>query len=303
MIVGLNEKSKGNDPFIDLQPGNNRLDKIRQEKLKRFRESITNKFSLIEDNDDHRVNFTLPWKDNGEFQVDDFEYQRYLRTLNATIFLRIKSLSERQFDLAPLSNSWKPFQRILYHETLVHLTHYSKISSHTCLGLGNFLENHPAFKQWFTRANQNEHYPLLILGNRASGKTLLSTKLVQYLVNTLGKNNACLVRYFNLTSRSKNIGEIFTSICLQMSTFPQAPSLADEQEFNRIEYYQTAMTNFSQNQKPIILMIDGIEEATQASQYASSIIYYQTLFQLLPAKVFRNNFHSTTCCFLFSSLI
>lgn len=263
------------------------MDKIRQEKLKRFRESITNKFSLIDEHDDHRVNFSLPWKDNGEFQsVDDFDSQRYLRTLNATIFLRIKSLFERQFDLSP-SSSWKSFQRILYHETLVHFTHYSKISSHTCLGLENFCENHPAFKQWFTRANQSEHYPLLILGNRASGKTLLTTKLVQYLFNTLGKNNACIIRYFNLTSRSRNIVEIFTSICLQMSHFPQAPSLPDELDFNRIDYYQTLLTNFSQNQKPIILMIDGIEEVTPTSQYTSSIIYYQTLFQLLPAKVCR----------------
>lgn len=258
------------------------MDKIRQEKLKRFRESITNKFSSSDENDDHRSNFLLPWKDNGEFLLDEPEYQRYLRTLNATIFLRIKSLCERQFD-----HSLKYFQRILYQETLVHLTYYSKISSHTCLGLDNFLEHNQSFKQWFKRASETEHYPLLIVGNRASGKTLFSTKLVQYLFNTLGKNHPCIVRYFNLTSRSRNIVELFTSICLQMSTFPQAPLIADEQQFDRIEYYRTMLTSFSENQKTMILMIDGIEEATPTSQYASSIMFYQTLFQLLPPKVFH----------------
>lgn len=262
------------------------MDKIRQEKLKRFRESITNKFSSTDDNnDDHRSNFLLPWKDNGEFQSDEPEYQRYLRTLNATIFLRIKSLSERQFD-----HSLKYFQRILYQETLVHLTYYSKISSHTCLGLNNFLETNQSFKQWFKQANEIEHYPLLIVGNRASGKTLLSTKLVQYLFNTLGKTPSCIMRYFNLTSRSRNIVELFTSICLQMSTFPQVPVLADEQQFDRIEYYQSILKNYSENDKTMILMIDGIEEATPTSQYASSIMFYQTLFQLLPPKVISSHF-------------
>ena len=98
LLLGLNEKSKGNEAYIDLLTGNNRLDKIRQEKLKRFKESLNTKLSIPGENDDTRVSFNLPWKDNGEYQTDDPEHQRYLRTINASIFLRIKSLCERYGD-------------------------------------------------------------------------------------------------------------------------------------------------------------------------------------------------------------
>jgi hypothetical protein len=279
-FLGLNEKSKGNEAYIDLLIGNNRLDKIRQDKLKRFRESITTKLSIAGENEDNRTLFNLSWKDNGEYQTDDVDHQRYLRTLNASIFLRIKTLYERHIDLS-IFNHLKYSERILYHEALVHLTHYSKLSSHTCLGFEHFIENNKSIKQWLTLANTSEHHPLMIMGNRASGKTLLCTKLVQYLLNTLGKTSQCIIRYFNLTSRSKTIVELFTSICLQMSTLQNAPTLMNDS----IEYYQTVLTSLSKTQKPIILMIDGIEEATPPSQYTSSIIYYQALLQLLPPKV------------------
>jgi hypothetical protein len=256
------------------------LDKIRQEKLKRFRESLNTKLSISIENEDNRVLFNLPWKDNGEYQIDDLDHQRYLRTLNATIFLRIKSLYERYVDLS-ISNHLKDSERILYNETLVHLTHYSQLSTHTCLGFENFIENNKSIQQWLTLANTTEHHPLMIIGNRASGKTLLCTKLIQYLLNTLGKTSQCIIRYFNLTSRSKNIVELFKSICSQMSTLQNAPILINDS----IEYYQSALINLSKNQKPIIIMIDGIEEVTPASQYTSSIIYYQTLLQLIPPKV------------------
>lgn len=291
-FLGLNEKSRGNEAYIDLLPGSNRLDKTRQEKLKRFRESITNKFSLSEENEDNRTLFTLSWKDNGEFQADDLDHQRYLRTLNAAIFLRIKSLCERHIDRS-ISNHLKYFEKILYHETLVHLTHYSKLSSHTCLGFENFIEHNQSIKQWLAAASGDEHHPLMIIGNRASGKTLLCTKLVQYLLHTLGKNCQCIVRYFNLTSRSRNIVELFTSICLQMNALQNVPTLNNEREFDRIEYYQSVLRSLSEHQKPIIIMIDGIEEATPSSQYTSSIAYYQALLQLLPPKVNINNFRES----------
>ena len=121
----------------------------------------------------------------------------------------------------------------------------------------------------------------MISGNRASGKTLLCTKLVQYLLNTLGKTSQCIIRYFNLTSRSRSITELFTSICSQMSTLQNAPTLNNDP----IEYYQAVLTNLSKNQKPIVIMIDGIEEVTPPSQYTSSVTYYQTLLQSLPPKV------------------
>jgi hypothetical protein len=285
-LLGLNEKSKGNEAYIDLHGNNNRLDKIRQEKLKRFRESITNKLSANDNEDvkgeDNRTLFNLPWKDNGEFQMDDTDYQRYLRTLNASIFLRVKSLCERQIDLSIL-NQLKGPEQILYNETLVHSKHYSKLSSYTCLGLENLTETNNSFKQWLTLANTQEHYPLMIVGSRASGKTLLCTKLVQYLLNTLGKTTQCIIRYFNLTSKSRNIVELFSSICTQMGALQNLPN---EQQHNRIEYYQTVLTNLSNNQKPIIIMIDGIDEAAPQSQYTSSIGYYQALLQLLPPKVY-----------------
>ncbi|CAF2527174.1 unnamed protein product [Rotaria sp. Silwood2] len=298
---GVNEKCKGNEAYIDLLNGTNRLDKIRQEKLKRFRESITQKLSINDDDnnlkmEDNRIVLNVSWKDNGEFQLDDTDYQRYLRTLNAAIFLRIKSLCERYIDLS-ISNHFKYNEKILYNETLIQLTHYSKLSSYTCLGFENFIENNQSFKQWLSSANTNDHHPLIIIGSRASGKTLLCTKLVHYLLNILGKNAQCIIRYFNLTSRSRNITEIFTSICTQMQTLQNAPTFINDQQLNYMEYYQTVLKTLSDNQKPIIIMIDGIEEATPPSQFASSVVYYQTLLQSLPPKVYvilsvSRNIHS-----------
>jgi hypothetical protein len=284
LLIGLTEKSKGNECYIDLLPGG-RLDKIRQEKLKRFRESLTNKLSTDDfKTEDNRTILNIPWKDNGDFQSDDSDFQRYLRTLNASIFLRIKSLNERFTDLS-ISNHLKSSQQILYNETLVHLTYYSKLSSHTCLGFDHFIEHNSSFKQWLSSANTTEHYPYMIFGSRAVGKTLLCTKVVQYLLNTLGKNAQCIIRYFNLTSISRNIVEIFSSICTQMSSLQHAPSFNKEQQLNTIEYYQSVLTALSKNQKPLILMIDGIEEITSQSQHAASVAFYQTLLQLLPPKV------------------
>ncbi len=266
------------------------MDKIRQEKLKRFRESITNKLSNNDLEDlkfeDNRTILNIPWKDNGEFQSDDFDYQRYLRTLNASIFLRIKSINERLIDLSIL-NKLKSSEQIFYNEILVHLNYYSKLSSSTCLGFDHFIENNSSFKQWLTLANTTEHYPYMIFGGRASGKTLLCTKIVQYLLNTLGKNVQCIIRYFNLTSKSRHIIEIFSSICTQMSSLQHAPLGINDQDMNRIEYYQSVLINLSKNQKPLILMIDGIEEIIPQSQHVSSMAFYQTLLQLLPPKVFE----------------
>jgi hypothetical protein len=287
LFIGLNEKSKGNERFIDLLPGG-RLDKIRQEKLKRFRESITNKLSNNDNEDfkyeDNRTILNIPWKDNGEYQSDDSDYQRYLRTLNASIFLRIKSINERLIDLSIL-NQLKSTEKIFYNEILIHLTYYSKISTSTCLGFDHFIKDNSSFKQWLTLANTTEHYPYMIFGSRASGKTLLCTKIVQYLLNTLGKNVQCIIRYVNLTSKSRHIVEIFSSICTQMSSLQHAPTFINVQEINRIEYYQSVLTNLSKNQKPFILMIDGIEEIIPQSQHISSVAFYQTLLQLLPPKV------------------
>ena len=65
----------------------------------------------------------------------------------------------------------------------------------------------------------------MIMGSRASGKTLLCTKIVQHLLNTLGKNVQCIIRYFNLTSRSKNIVEVFSSICTQINAIQNTSAL------------------------------------------------------------------------------
>lgn len=288
-ILGLNEKSKGNDAYIDLLAGNNRLDKNRQEKLKRFREFITSKLSVNDDdnlkNDDNRIVFNIPWKENGDFQLDDPDYQRYLRALNASIFLRAKYLYERCSDLA-ISNHLKCPEKILYNETLVHLSYYSKLSSYICLGFENFVQTNSAFKQWLSLASTNDHHPLVIIGNRASGKTLLCTKLVQHLLNTLGKQTQCMIRYFNLTSRSRNISEVFKSICSQMKSLQNIPSLNNDSSIKPVEYYQSVLKSLSTIQKPLIIMIDGIEEAAPPSQQASSLVYYQALLQTLPPKVF-----------------
>ncbi|CAF0993322.1 unnamed protein product [Adineta steineri] len=288
----LNEKSKGNEYFIDTLAGG-RLDKIRQEKLKRFRETVINKFSNNDNNDlkndDNRTILNIPWKDNGDFQSNDSDYQRYLRTLNASIFLRIKSLYERSIDLSILHHL-KPSQQILYNENLMHLTYYTKTLTSTCLGLEHFIENNYSFKQWLTLANTTEHYPYMIFGSRASGKTLLSTKIVQYLINTLGKNVQCIIRYVNLTSKSRQLSEIFSSICTQMGLLQNVLVGNIDQQTNRIEYYQTILKNLSKNQKPFILMIDGIEDITLQSQHISCNTFYQTLLQLLPPK---NSTHLT----------
>ncbi|UJR35756.1 hypothetical protein I4U23_028505 [Adineta vaga] len=298
---GLNEKSKGNESYIDLLTGTNRLDKTRQEKLKRFRESITHKFSSHGDNDYHTEDncaaFSIPWKENGDFQFDDVDYQRYLRTLNAAVFLRIKSSCEHHLNLSISHHLSRP-EQILYDESLVHLTHCSKLSSHTCLGVENFLENNHSFKQWLISADIKEHYPLMIVGSRASGKTLLCTKIAQFLLNLLGTNSQCIIRYFNLTSRSRNLVELFASICTQMSTLQQAPSLSNVSQLDQIEYYQSVLTSLSKSQKPLILVIDGIEEAAPSNQYTSSMSYYQTLLQLLPPQIYvilsvSRNMHST----------
>ena len=287
LLKGLNEKSKGNECYLDTLPGG-RLDKIRQEKLKRFRESITNKLSTNDNEDfkyeDNRTILNLSWKDNGDFQSDDLDCSRYLRTLNASIFLRIKSINERFLDLTIL-NQLKSSEQILYNEILIHLNTYSKLSSLTCLGFDSFIEHNSSFKQWLTAAHTTEHYPYMIFGSRGSGKTFLCTKIVQYLLNTLGKNVECIIRYINLTSKSRHIIEIFSSICTQMSYLQHAPTFLHGQDINRIEYYQSVLTNLSKNQKPLILMIDGIEEIIPQSQHISSAVFYQTLLQLLPPKV------------------
>ena len=288
--LGLNEKCKGNEPFIDLQPGTSRLDKIRQEKLKRFRESITTKLNHHEHDeakgDDHRTVFNVPWKDNGEFQPDEPDFQRYLRALNAAIFLRIKASSERQID-ACVSSQLKYPDHLHYNEALVHLNHFQNLASRTCLGFEHFLQNNSSLKQWLQTAQTAEHYPLLVIGSRASGKTLLCTKLVQHLANTLGKGSQCILRYFNLTTKSRHIVELFGSICTQMNSLQHGSPVNNEHEFNRIEFYQSVLNSMSNNQKPLILMIDGIEEITPQNQQTSSFVYYSTLLQLLPPKVGR----------------
>ena len=286
--LGLNEKGKGNDAFIDLLPGTSRLDKIRQEKLKRFRESIASKLSPSDNDElkgeDHRAAFNLAWKDNGGFPFDDADHQRYLRTLNAAIFLRTKSLCERQIECSTL-HQLNTTEQSLYNETLVHLAHYQDLCSHTCLGLENFLEKNPSLKQWLTLAQTENHYPLMITGSRASGKTLLCTRLVQHLLNTLGKTTQCIIRYATLTSKSRHIVELLSSICTQMNALQHAPTMTSEQHFNRIEYYQAVLKNLSANHSPLIIMIDGIEDAASSSQYNSSFAYYSALMQLLPPKV------------------
>lgn len=226
----------------------------------------------------------IPWKENGEFQSDDCDYQRYLRTLNASIFLRIKSLNQNFSDLS-ISYHLKAPEQILYNEILTHLTYYSKHSSKSCLGFDNFIEKNDSFKQWLKLAHTAEHYPFMIFGSRASGKTLLCTKIVQYLLNTSEKNVQCIIRYFNLTSKSRNIVEIFSSICTQMCSLENAPPFNSEEQINYIEYYRSVLSSLSQNQKPFILMIDGIEEITPPSQHVASLVYYQALLQLLPPKV------------------
>lgn len=288
-VQGLNEKSKGNEHFLDLLPGG-RIDKIRQDKLKRFRDSITTKLSTPGNDDytyeDNRTVLNIPWKDNGDFQIDDSDYARYLRTLNASIFLRIKSYNERATDLTVI-NQLKSCEQILYNEVLIHTYYYSKILATNSLGFEYFFDHDSSFKHWLTSAHTNEHYPYVIFGSRASGKTLLCTKLVQYLLNTLGKTTYCILRYFNLTSKSRHLIEIFSSICKQMSYLPNVPTYSSEQELNRVEYYQSILLNLSKTQKPLILMIDGIEEILPQSQHASSNAFYQALLQLLPPKVIK----------------
>ena len=285
---GLTEKSKGNEAYIDLLPSSTRLDKVRQEKLKRFRDSIGTKLDQNENdelkNDDRRTLFNIPWKENGEFQADETDFQRYLRTLNTAIFLRIKSSFERQVDLSAC-NQLKYPEQSFYDETLVHLTHYHNLAARTCLGFDHFLQSNASFKQWINLAQTEKHYPLMVVGSRASGKTLFCTKLVQHLINSLGKTSQCIVRYFNLTTKSRHIIELFSSICTQMSALQNAPSVTNEQEFNRIEYYQSVLSHLSQSEKPLIIMIDGIEEATPQNQQRSSSVYYSTLLQMLPPKV------------------
>lgn len=281
-LPGLTEKSKGNESYIDLLAGG-RLDKVRQEKLKRFRESLTTSPTDVK-NEDQRILLSTPWKDNGDFQSSDSDHQRYLRTLNASIFLRIKSSNERFLDLVT-PHLFKASQQLLYNEALVHSTHCSKVALSTCLGFERFIDNDSSFRRWLTVANTAEHYPYMIFGARASGKSLLSTKIVQYLVSTLGKNSQCIVRYLNLTSRSRHIVEVFSSICAQMSSLQPAPADTKEQLNERIEYYQSALQSLSKSQKPLILMIDGIEEMIPQGQQVPSTAIYHALLQLLPPKV------------------
>ena len=287
-FLGLNEKSKGNDAFIDVLPGTNRLDKIRQEKLKRFRESIGNKLGNHENDDgipdDNRTWFNVPWRDNGEFDPNESDYQRYLRNLNAIIFLKVKSSTERQLNQSIL-NSLKAQELSLYQEVLAHLNHYATLASRTCLGFDSFIENNASIRQWLSTAQTNEHYPLMIVGSRASGKTLLCTKLVQYLATSLGKTGQCIVRYFNFTGKSRHIIELFSSICTQMNALQDIPLKHNEQAFNSIEFYQSVLIRLSESQKPIIIMIDGLEDTSAPNQHRSSMIYYSTLLKKIPANV------------------
>ena len=249
---------------------------------------MISKFSNTENeeskSDDNRTILTLPWKDYGEYPADDSDHQRYLRTLNASIFLRIKSVYERCLH-SSLIHQWKAPEQVFFHEVLVHLRYFSHLTSHTCLGFERFIEKNGAFQHWLTLAGSAEHYPFVILGSRAAGKTLLCTKLVQYLRNTCGKGSQCILRYFNLTSKSRHMAELFSSICTQMSCLQSAPPLPSESPNNRREYYQSVLAAMSKSQKPLILMIDGIEDLAGQNSHHSSMMYYQTLLRSLPAKV------------------
>lgn len=286
MPSGLNEKSKGNEAFLDVLPGA-RLDKIRQEKLKRFREILQNKFSTNENDetklDENRIVLNLPWKDHGDYSADDSDHQRYLRTLNASIFLRIKSIHER-LRRSSFSSQLKSAEEILYHETLIHLNFYSNLSTMKCLGFERFIEKENSFEKWFETANNREHFPFVVVGARASGKTLVMTKLVQHLTKISGKQTQVILRYFNLTSRSRHINELFASITSQMRQLnPQLEQIQD-----RIECFEKFLEINAALGKPLILMIDGIEDLSGQNLFSSSIRFYQTLFRSLPAKVKKN---------------
>ncbi|CAF0762315.1 unnamed protein product, partial [Didymodactylos carnosus] len=208
---GLTEKNKGCEVYLDII--NNKIDKIRQDKLKKFRDMINTKLD-----DENRQLLNLNWKDNG-FQIDDSEHQRYLRTLNAAIFLRIKVIVDDYLSSTTTTvfiPDLKFHEYLLYDETLTHLYHYQSYVNQTYLGFDSLLEK---IKRITLNANKNEHYPLMILGTRASGKTLLCTKIVQNILSQLGgsKNVYLIVRYYNLTNSSRNINELLLSICSQLN--------------------------------------------------------------------------------------
>jgi hypothetical protein len=79
--------------------------------------------------------------------------------------------------------------------------------------------------------------------------------------------------------------ELFASICTQMSYLQYAPAYVNDRSTDRIEYYRNLLTTMSNSQRPLILMIDGIEDLTGQSSHGSWMIYYQALLQLLPPKV------------------
>ena len=70
-----------------------------------------------------------------------------------------------------------------------------------------------------------------------------------------------------------------------MSSLQHVSAQTDDQLNNRIEFYQTTLKTLSKSQKPLVLMIDGIEDIAPQSQHISSMPIYQALLQLLPPKV------------------
>ncbi|CAF1059295.1 unnamed protein product [Didymodactylos carnosus] len=274
----LSEKSKGCDVYLDIV--NNKLDKIRQEKLKKFRDMINTKLD-----DDNRQLLNLNWKDNG-FQSDDSDYQRYLRTLNAAIFLRIKAVVDDHLSstTAVLVPKLKFHEHVLYDEALIHLYHYQSYVNQTCLGFDSLLEK---IKRITLNANKIEHSPLLILGARASGKTLLCTKIVQNILSQLGgsKNVYLIVRYYNLTNSSRNINELLLSICSQLNCLQHLNVYIKQRDHTLVDHYHTMLDTISKGQRPLILMIDGIEETLPQSYVTTNVNFYQTLLKILPPKI------------------
>lgn len=282
-LLGLNEKSKGNEPFVDLLVGA-RPDKIRQEKLKRFRELINTKFSSSNENDElkceeNRLNLSVPWKDFRDYSSDDSEHQRYLRTLNASIFLRIKALNER-FLHSSVIHHRKSAEQILYQEVSIHWTYFSQITSKNALGFDRLTEKTSKFQQWINFATSNEHFPFVFIGGRATGKTFLVSKVVQHLRNQFGRNCQTILRYLNLTTRSKHLPDLFASICSQLNYFHLSSNS------NRFEDFSNVLNAMSKSGKTFILMIDGLDDFGGQNCHNSLISFYETLFGLAPAKIF-----------------
>lgn len=318
---GLNEKSKFSNQYIDVS-SNGKLDKVKQDKLTKFRESLWNKLG-----DENKHHFNLTWKEdsssnaivNGDSNASNEEqngnsnttensndsnnnnnhsassseynsdFRNYLQSFNEVIVTKVKSFIEKRindentFELNSMEN-------MIYQEATRHLHRFQRLNEKNLFGLDEMYER---VKKLINFSMKNEHFPIFIYGGATSGKSLTLTKFGNVAYNLIGVRS-CLtvVRYFDLTSQCATFEGLLYSICEQLTVLQKLNPATDmpNKECNElVQYFHKICGQLSKGQKQLLILIDGIQDVYVDKSLLSkaNIInnHLAWLFTQLPPKV------------------